>query len=313
MKEKILVSYSVPKEGLVELNKHFELIYPVKEFFTNDELIALVPDCVALLSIFNREVPKKLISAGKNLKMISNYGVGFNNIDIATANQQNILVCNTPDAVCEPTAELCLALMLSLGRRVAECHHALISNPDFEWGVMKNLGNTLKGKTLGIVGMGKIGKSIAQKAEVFGMKILYHNRKPKLESKYKYAGFEELLSKSDLVSLNCPFTEQTHHLIGVKELKLMKNSAFLINTARGPVVDEQALVDALKSNTIAGAALDVFENEPKIHPELLKMNNAVLVPHIGTATIETRIEMACEASENIISYLIHNKEKNRVN
>ena len=313
VKKKILVSYSIPKEGLVELEKHFELIYPDKEFFTKDELIALVPDCIALLSIFNREVPKELILAGKKLKMISNYGVGFNNIDIATANQQNIIVCNTPDAVCEPTAELCLALILSLSRRVAECHHALISNPDFEWGVMKNLGNTLKGKTLGIVGMGKIGKSIAQKAEVFGMKIIYHNRKPNLKSKFEYVDFKDLLTNSDIVSLNCPLTDETHHLIGEEELILMKNSAFLINTARGSVVNEQALVDALKSNTIAGAALDVFENEPKIHPELLKMDNVVLVPHIGTATIETRIEMAREASDNIISYLINKKEKNRVN
>jgi glyoxylate reductase len=312
VKDKILIAYAIPREGLSQLEQHFDLIYPDKEFFTTEELIERIPDCVALLSIFNRAVPKEVIEAGTHLKVISNYGVGFNNIDLAAANKKNVVVCNTPDAVCEPTAELCLALMLSLSRKVAECHHGLISNPDFEWGVMKNLGNTLRGKTLGIIGMGKIGLSVAEKALAFGMNIVYHNRKEKNVA-YSYLSLEELLEQSDVISLNCPLTDDTHHLIGSEELKKMKKSAFLINTARGPVVDEQALVDGLKSKEIAGAALDVFEEEPKIHPDLLKMKNVVLVPHIGTATYETRIEMGQEASRNIISYLVDGIEKNRVN
>ena len=316
MKDKVLVTYAIPRESLSELDEHFELIYPDKEFFTDDELINLIPDCSALLSIFNRKISAEIIKAGKKLKIISNYGVGFNNIEIEAANKNKIIICNTPEAVCEPTAELCLALMLSLSRQVANCHFQLKTNPDFEWGVMKNLGNSLRGKTLGIIGLGKIGKSIAEKASVFGMKIIYHNRKPINDKKYEHYTFVEkdtLLKESDIVSLNCPLTPNTHHLISENEFQLMKNSSLLINTARGSVVDEHALVKALKDKLIAGAGLDVFENEPFIHPDLLKANNVVLVPHIGTSTIETRIEMGMEASENIISFLLKGIEKNKVN
>ncbi|MBI9058015.1 MAG: hydroxyacid dehydrogenase [Labilibaculum sp.] len=316
MKDKILVTYAIPKEGLSELEKYFELIYPKKEFFSDSELIKLIPDCSALLSIFNRDISAEIINAGRKLKIISNYGVGFNNINTEAVNNNNIILCNTPDAVCEPTAELCLALMLSLSRQVSNCHFQLKTNPDFEWGVMKNLGNSLRGKTLGIIGLGKIGKSIAEKASVFGMKIIYHNRKPITDKKYEHYTFVEkdrLLEESDIVSLNCPLTPETHHLLSEKEFRKMKTSSLLINTARGSVIDEQALVIALKDKLIAGAGLDVFENEPFIHSDLLKANNVVLVPHIGTSTIETRIEMGLEASENIISYLIKGIEKNRVN
>ena len=316
MKDKILVTYAIPKEGLSELEKYFELIYPKKEFFSDSELIKLIPDCSALLSIFNRDISAEIINAGRKLKIISNYGVGFNNINTEAVNNNNIILCNTPDAVCEPTAELCLALMLSLSRQVSNCHFQLKTNPDFEWGVMKNLGNSLRGKTLGIIGLGKIGKSIAEKASVFGMKIIYHNRKPITDKKYEHYTFvkkDKLLEESDIVSLNCPLTPETHHLLSEKEFRKMKTSSLLINTARGSVIDEQALVRALKDKLISGAGLDVFENEPFIHSDLLKANNVVLVPHIGTSTIETRIEMGLEASENIISYLIKGIEKNRVN
>ncbi len=316
MKDKVLVTYAIPKQGLSELEKYFELIYPKKEFFTDDELINLIPDCSALLSIFNRDVSAEIINAGKKLKIISNYGVGFNNINLDAVKDNNLILCNTPDAVCEPTAELCLALMLSLSRQVTNCHFQLKTNPDFEWGAMKNLGNSLRGKTLGIIGLGKIGKSIAEKASVFGMKIIYHNRKPIADKKYEHYTFVEkdwLLRESDIVSLNCPLTPETHHFLSEKEFQIMKNSSLLINTARGSVVDEQALAKALENKLIAGAGLDVFENEPFIHPDLLKANNVVLVPHIGTSTIETRIEMGLEASVNIISYIIKGIEKNRVN
>ncbi|MGQ1910525.1 NAD(P)-dependent oxidoreductase [Marinifilum sp. RC60d5] len=313
MKEKILLSYAIPYEGLKDLSHEFELIYPDKDFFTTKELIDLIPDCSGLLSIFNREIPKEVIKAGKKLKIISNYGVGFNNINLESANKQEIIVCNTPESVCEPTAELCIGLILSLSRKIVECNCGLLNNPNFEWGVMKNLGHTLRGKTLGIIGMGKIGKSLAKKAEVFGVKIIYHNRKPISNSPYKYYNFKDLLSKADIISINCPLTPKTHHLISTDEFKLMKQNSLLINTARGPIVDEKALVKALHLKKIAGAALDVFENEPLIHPDLLEMKNLVLVPHIGTACIETRIEMAKEASKNIISYLIHGKCINKVN
>lgn len=316
MKKKILITYSIPNEGLISLERDYELIYPTKEFFAKNEIINLIPDCIGLLSIFNREIDSDIIQAGQNLKIISNYGVGFNNIDLEEANRNNITVCNTPEAVCEPTAELCLGLILSLTRQIAHCHHELITNSEFEWGVMKNLGNTLQGKTLGIIGMGKIGKSVAQKAKAFGMNISYHNRKPIVDTDWKdaeYMNLNELLQKSDIISLHCPLTPETHHLIGKDELNQMKQSAFLINTARGQVVNESALATALQNEIIAGAALDVFENEPMIHPDLLVQSNIIVVPHIGTATYETRIEMAEEASQNIIDFMSSGSCKNKVN
>ena len=316
MKNKILITYSIPKDGLTELKTHFDLIYPKKEFFTEGELIDLIPDCIGLLSIFNKDISGEIIKAGKNLKIISNYGVGFNNIDLNVANEQRIIVCNTPEAVCEPTAELCMGLLLSLSRQISTFHSELKTNPNFEWGVMKNLGNTLRGKTLGIIGMGKIGKSVAEKAMIFGMNIIYHNRKPITDIKWNkavYMNLEELLEKSDVVSLHCPLTPETYHLLGEKEFVKMKSTAFLINTARGAVVHEEALAKALEKSEIAGAGLDVFENEPTIYPDLLLQENALVVPHIGTATWETRIEMGREAGRNIIDYLKNGNTKNRVN
>jgi glyoxylate reductase len=316
VKNKILISYSIPKEGLTELEKDFDLIYPEKEFFTHNELITLIPDCIGLLSIFNREVPEDLIKAGKKLKIISNYGVGFNNIDIKSATKQGVIVCNTPESVCEPTAELCLALLLSLSRQICTCNTGLKNNSDFEWGVMKNLGNSLRGKTLGIIGMGKIGKSVAEKAMAFGMKIAYNKRKPLSEDKWKDAIFmdlEKLLERADVISLHCPLSRETHHLLAKKEFLKMKKTAFLINTSRGSVVNEEDLAWALEKGEIAGAGLDVFENEPHIHPKLLQQKKALIVPHIGTATYESRIEMGLEASANLIHYLKNGIPKNQVN
>lgn len=318
VKKTILIQYAIPKEGLKALSQSFNLIYPDKEYFTQEEMLEHIPKCEALLSIFNQPVNAELIEAGQKLEIISNYGVGYNNIDVAAANKQGIAVCNTPEAVCEPTAELCLSLMLSLTRRVAECNHRLRTEADFKWGVMLNLGQTLRGKTLGIIGMGKIGKSVAQKAQAFGMKVVYNNRRQlsaneEANLNIDYLGFEDLLKSADFISLHCPLNESTHHLISEKELKMMKTSAYLINTARGPVVDEQALAEALNKNLIAGAALDVFEDEPHITEQLMTRNDVVLVPHIGTACIETRIEMAEEAAQNILDHWENGKSKNQVN
>ncbi|MCZ4696269.1 NAD(P)-dependent oxidoreductase [Ancylomarina euxinus] len=318
MKKTILIQYAIPKEGLKALSQSFDLIYPDKDCFTQEEMLKHIPNCEALLSIFNQPVNADLIEAGKKLEIISNYGVGYNNIDVEAATQRGIAVCNTPEAVCEPTAELCLSLMLALTRRVAECNHRLKTEADFKWGVMRNLGQTLRGKTLGIIGMGKIGKSVALKAQAFGMKVVYNNRTQLSASKeaslnIDYLGFEDLLKTADVISLHCPLNESTHHLISEKELKIMKTSAYLINTARGPVVDEQALAVALKNNLIAGAGLDVFEDEPHITEQLMTRNDVVLVPHIGTACIETRIEMAEEAAQNILDHWEKGKSKNQVN
>lgn len=317
MKIKILVTYQIPKKGLQELSD-FDIIYPTKEQWSKTEIIEKIKDCEVLLPAFTQTIDKEIIEAGEKLKIIANFGVGFNNIDLDFATQQGIVVTNTPNAVCEPTAEMAMGLMLSLMRKITWCDQNLKQNKDFEWGIMKNLGSSLYAKTLGIIGMGKIGKSLAQKADVFGMKIIYHNRKPmsaELEKQYKanYVSKQELLEKSDVVSLNCPLTKETEHLLSENEFKSMKKGAFLINTARGQIVDEKALSKYLKNAHLGGAGLDVFENEPSIYPELLKLNNVVLTPHIGTGTIDTRIAIAQEAAKNIIGFFQGKKDITCVN
>lgn len=318
MKKKILISYKIPREGLLKLDKYYDITYPENTHFSREELLEKIPDHQGLLSIFNQHIDHKIIEAGTQLEIISNYGVGTNNIDIEAATNNGIAVCNTPQSVCEPTAELCFGLMLSLTRRITECDRKLRNNPDFKWGVMNNLGHSLQRKTLGIIGMGKIGKSVAKKGLAFGMQIVYHNRSPLPKSEEQlfqahYLEMDELLRNADIISLHCPLTPGTHHLIGERELTMMKEEAFLINTSRGAVVDEEALVQALQKNNIAGAGLDVFEKEPHIHSKLKELPNTVLVPHMGTATEETRIEMAKEASLNFISFWEDKKAKNQVN
>lgn len=304
MKKKILITYNLPREGFAELTEHFELIFPENDSFSKTEVLERVAECDALLSMFNFVIDKEIIDAGKNLKIISNFGVGFNNVDFEYARHKGVMVTNTPDPVVEPTAEMAFALMLATARRVAECDRKLRDAASgLKWGVMENLGVGLYGKTLGIVGLGRIGKSIARRAEAFGMKVVYHNRKETEAGNAKYCStLDELLYVSDFVSLNVPLTDETRHLIGADALKKMKPSAILINTARGPVVDEPALADALKNRTIRAAGLDVFENEPSVCPQLLALDNVVLAPHNGTATIDARIEMSRFAARNIVNF-----------
>ncbi|GAG26872.1 unnamed protein product, partial [marine sediment metagenome] len=223
------------------------------------------------------------------------------------ATKKKIVVTNTPDVVTEPTAEIAFGLILSLMRKISECNNKLRSEKDFQWGIMKNLGRTLNGKTLGIIGMGKIGRAVTHKAVAFGMKIIYYDLNPlspELEKNLSvvYFSLTDLLKNSDVISIHTPLTDQTFHLLGKKEFEMMKPTAYLINTARGPVIDENILVEFLKTKKIAGAGLDVFENEPTISKDLLAMDQVVLTPHIGTGTIETRIEMAKAASRNIIDF-----------
>jgi lactate dehydrogenase-like 2-hydroxyacid dehydrogenase len=304
MKKKILITYNLPREGFVELMEEFELIFPETDFFSKIEVMEKIGVCDALLSMFNFVVDKEIIDAGKELKIISNFGVGFNNVDFEYAREKGVMVTNTPDPVVEPTAEMAFALMLATARRVAECDRKLRDAASgLKWGVMENLGVGLHGKTLGIVGLGRIGKSIARRAEAFGMRVVYHNRRETEAGNAIYCStLDELLCVSDFVSLNVPLTEETFHLINADALKKMKSSAILINTARGPVVDELALAYALENKTIRAAGLDVFENEPSVCPQLLTLDNVVLAPHNGTATIDARIDMSRFAARNIINF-----------
>lgn len=315
---KILVTYRIPKEGLQKLEeKGYEVHYPQNEFLTKEELVEAIPEYDALLSVFVKQVDKDVIKAGKKLKLISNYGVGYNNIDIECATKQGIAVTNTPDSVCESTAEIAFGLLLATMRNISGSNLGLRYEKDFKWGIMENLGYTMVGKQLGVIGMGNIGQAVARRALAFGMSIVYHNRRrlpAEIEQKYnaKYVPLEELLRTSDAVSLNMPLTSETHHLMDATAFQMMKKTAFLVNTARGSVVNEQDLIAALQQGTIAGAGLDVFENEPHISKELLTMKNVTLTAHMGSSTHKDRVLIGVEASENIISFFEGNP-KNVVN
>ena len=300
---KILVTYNLPRTPFNNLPADWELTFPQNEEMPQEEIIRLLPEYDVLLTIFHSHSPvdREIIDAGKRLRLISNYGVGYNNIDTAYAREKGIAVTNTPRSVCNPTAELAMALMLALARRVAECDRRIRTEKESLWGTMKNLGASLENKTLGIVGMGNIGKNVARKAEAFGMRVIYYNRRTEV-SGYRRVPLDTLLQEADFVSLHTPLTTETRHLIGARELSLMKPTAMLINTARGAVIDETALADALRQKRIAGAALDVFENEPHVTDVLYRLDNVVLTPHVGTGTIDTRIAMAEEALANIRNF-----------
>jgi glyoxylate reductase len=307
MKKKILVTAQVPRSGLNELEKNYDIIYPARFQFTIEELKHHIREADAVIPVFILPFPGEVILEAEKLKIIANYGVGFNNIDLDTATSMGIVVCNTPNAVTEPTAEMAMGLLISLVRRISETDRKLRNNPNFKWGMMENLGYTLYGKTLGIVGLGRIGRALARRAQASGMKIIYHNRtrlSQEKESQFNavFTPLNELISRADVISINCPLTPETHHLLGEEEMKKMKDGIFIVNTARGPIINEKALVKYLKNGKIGGAGLDVFEEEPKIHEELLLLDNVVLTPHNATGTIDTRIELAKEASRNIINF-----------
>ncbi|WPP53262.1 NAD(P)-dependent oxidoreductase [Catalinimonas niigatensis] len=314
---KILVSYHLPEAGLQALHQKHTLITPDGLKFSREEIMTHIADCDGLLAA-SLKVDREMIDRGSKLRIIANYGAGVDKIDIAYAKEKGLVVTNTPTAVTEATAELAFGLIHSLLRRITECDTRLRNDPDFQWGMMReHIGHSLYGKTLGIIGLGKIGQALARRALAARMKVLYHNRnqifdKFEQESGATYSTLDQLLQNADIVSLHTPLTASTHHLIGAQQLSIMKNSAFLINTARGAVVDESALISYLQEGKIAGAALDVFEHEPKVPEALLGMENVVLTPHIGTETIESRTEMAYEAAENLLHFFERGKGLNLV-
>ncbi len=317
MKKKILITYCIPEEGLHELRKHFEVYYPNKLNIPLDELSDIIGDYDGVMAVFGNSFPEEILKKAKKLKIISNYGAGVDNIPVELATRMSILVTNTPDAVTESTAEHAIALMMALMRRIPECDRKLRVG-DIRWGVMENLGRNLFGKTLGILGLGKIGKATAKRAISLGMKVIYYSRRrlDTLEEnnlQVQHVSLDELYVQSDILSLHTPLTAETHHLVDEKAIRLMKKTAVLVNTARGAVIDEKAMINALKQGRISGAALDVFEYEPSVPKELLQMENVVLAPHTGTATMETRIEIARIASKNIIDFFLTGKTEYPVN
>ena len=292
---KIAFTTPLPQEGFLRLEGH--------------TLYAPLEEAEVLVSTFDYRVTREMIESAPFLRLITNFGVGFNNIDLQACQEHNIRVTNTPQPVIEPTAELAFALMHDVARRTAEFDRKLRVGTAEAFAVMNNLSHSLYGKTLGIIGMGRIGQALARRAVASGMSIIYHNRRPlgdevirRLGYEVKYVSQEELLQSADFVSLNLPYTPEVKHLIGAEELQMMKPTSYLINTARGAHLDEQALVEALKKGEIAGAAMDVYEHEPQITPELLLLDNVVLSPHTGTGTWEGRIAMCENVCDNILAW-----------
>ncbi|MEN3008594.1 glyoxylate reductase [Pseudothermotoga sp.] len=319
-KFKVFVTRKILEEGLNMLREKFDVeVSDYDGVIPRKMLLEKVKGVDAILSLLTDAIDAEVMdAAGPNLKIVANYAVGYNNIDVEEATKRGILVTNTPGVLTETTADLAWALMMAIARRIVEADRFVREGKFRGWEPMLLLGTDVYGATLGIVGFGRIGQAMARRALGFGMKVLYHDnaRVPEQiekELKATYVDLPTLLKESDFVSLHVPLTKETHHLIGEKELKMMKKGAYLINTARGPVVDEKALVKALKEGWIKGAALDVFENEPEVEPELLKLDSVVLAPHIASASYATRSKMSIMAAENIIKALNGEVPPNLVN
>ena len=317
-KARVFVACQIPETGIQMLQAHFEVrVYREKKPLSREALVEHLQGAVALLSIFSTRVDAWVMDRAPDLRVISNMAVGYDNIDVDYATRKGIAVTNTPGVLTDATADLTWALLLAVARRVVEGDRIMRARLFQGWDPLYMLGADINGRTLGIVGAGRIGAAVMARSKGWQMRLLFVNRSPRpdLEAELgaRQVDLETLLSESDFVSLHVPLTPETRHLIGARELALMKPTAYLINTARGPVVDERALVQALQKGQIAGAALDVFEDEPHMTPGLEKLNNVVLTPHIGSATVGARSRMAEVAAQNIIGYLIEQKPLSIVN
>jgi lactate dehydrogenase-like 2-hydroxyacid dehydrogenase len=305
MEWKVFVTRKLPQKAMDWLSKQCKLEVNVEDrVLRKSELIEGVKGKEGLLCLLTDKVDGEIMDAEPRLRMIANYAVGFENIDVEAAIKRKIPVSNTPGVLTDTTAELAWALLFSVARRVIEGDKFCRARKFKGWGPMLMLGKDLKGKVLGIIGAGRIGSAFALKSKGFGLKVLYTDlRKNELLEKElgaKQVELKELLKTSDFISIHTKLTPKTRHLIGERELKLMKPTAILINASRGPIVKEEALGRALKERWIWGAGLDVYENEPAIKPELLDLDNVVLLPHLGSATEETRTKMAMMAAENLV-------------
>lgn len=315
----VYVTRRLPGNGLDKLRTLCNVtVYPEDRNITKSELLSVIEGQDAIISMLSDPMDLDVIQTGHNLKVIANYAVGFNNIDVKTATSRKIAVVNTPDVLTNASADFAWALLMSAARRVVEGDQMTRSGQFVGWAPELLLGVEVYGKTLGLIGAGRIGQAVAKRAQGFAMRTLYHNRKRlpnDVEKKYalEYVDLNTLLKESDFVSLHCPLTPETKYLIGAKELAMMKPTAVLVNTARGPVVDETALVQALKQRTIYAAGLDVFEDEPALKPGLVELPNVVLAPHIASAAIETRAKMVDMVANDVLAALEGRRPLNLVN
>jgi glyoxylate reductase len=315
--KKVYVTREIPDEAIELLKKHFEVEVNYEDrSLTREELIEKIKDADGVLCTLVDMIDREVMDKAAGVKIYANYAVGYNNIDIKEAHERDIIVTNTPGVLTDTTADLAWALLFAAARRVVEADKFARAGLYKEWAPTLLLGQDITGKTLGILGAGRIGKAFAKKSTGFDMKILYHNRSRDEEFERKYGAEwvdkDRLFRESDFISIHLPLTKDTLHMVGEAEFNIMKKTAILINTARGPIVDEKALVNALKTGRIWGAGLDVFEREPEIEEGLKELDNAVILPHIGSASVETRTKMALMAAENIAAVLNGEKPVNPV-
>lgn len=306
----ILVTEPIPQSVVSYLQNTGEVTVAQKGAYQSErQLIQDLPKYDALLCMLSTPVTEKVLKKAKNLKIVANFAVGYDNIDVKAANKLGIKVANTPDVLTEACGDYAMGLLLALSRKFKEAEQYLRDGKFTGWEPLGFLGMELRGRTLGIIGMGRIGQAFAQRARAFGMNIIYHNRSPIAPEKEKaldaeyFNDHKELARRSDVLSLNCPLTKETHHLVDRELLKIMPQHALLINISRGAVINEAVLAEALHNEIIGGAALDVFEEEPKVHPKLLSAPNTLLLPHIASATHKTREAIGMLAAEAITSVL----------
>jgi glyoxylate/hydroxypyruvate/2-ketogluconate reductase len=313
-KPRILVARAVFPETIARLEQHFEVESNQSDAaWSKQDLIVRLQGKVGAFTTGTERIDAELLAACPELKICANMAVGFNNFDVPAMSARKVLATNTPDVLTETTADFGFALLMATARRITESEHYLRAGKWTKWRYDMFAGSDVHGSTMGILGMGRIGQGIARRgAHGFGMNVIYHNRSrlsPELEAacKARYVGKEELLKTADHLVLVLPYSAESHHAIGAKEIALMKPTATLVNIARGGIVDDAALAQALRDKRIAAAGLDVFEGEPKVHPDLLTVPNVVLTPHIASATVPTRKAMANLAADNLVGYLVNGK------
>jgi len=319
-KYKVVVTRKLPDAVETRMMELFDTRLNLDDIpLSHDELIMAVQSAEILVPTVTDKVDAEVInSAGDQLKMIANFGAGVDHVDLSAAAAKGIIITNTPDVLTEDTADLTMALILMTPRRMGEGERIVRNNAWTGWTPTQLMGHRINGKRLGIIGMGRIGTAVAERARGFGLAVHYHNRhrvaedlETNLEVTY-WESLDQMLAHMDIVVVTCPSTPATYHLLSERRLKLIQPHCYVINTSRGNIIDESALVDLLESGAIAGAGLDVFENEPAIHPKLLKMENVVILPHLGSATIEGRVAMGERVIVNAKSFIDGHKAPNRV-
>lgn len=315
---RVYVSRPIPEPGLELLRASCDMeVKPTDEMVPREELLEKVRGRDALLCLLTETIDAEVIKAGSELKIIANYAVGYNNIDVEAATKRGIWVSNTPGVLTDTTADMAWALIFSVTRRIVEADKFVRAGKFYGWSATMLLGGDVSGKTLGIIGAGRIGTAVAKRAIGFNMRVLYADVRPNKELEREigaeHVDMDTLFKEADFVSVHVPLMPETTHLVGVRSLGMMKPTAYLINTSRGPVVNEAALVEALRDGVIAGAGLDVFENEPEVHPGLIELDNVVITPHTASGSVETRGKMATMAAENVLAALEGKTPPNAVN